>query len=371
MKILYDHQAFTGARYGGVSRYFYNLMQGLLGVQDVEFELALKFTNSFYFKENPFGNTCAFSYFLGRNITNKLMSQVNRLNSRIILSRKNFDLFHPTYYHAYFLECLDRRPFVVTCFDAIPDKFGKKYFRLDGFDMFHKKLLFQKAARVIAISENTKKDLVETYGVLEDKVDVIYLETRFSGYKPPADFDVSLPARYLLYVGNRENYKNFNGLIKGIAPLLKKQRDLRLVCAGSASFNRQEQALFDSAEVTGQVIYHAIENDKVLYRLYQKAVAFVYPSLYEGFGIPILEAFACGCPIALSHASSFPEVAQDAALYFDPHSADDIQRQIERLLQEPSLRLKLIEQGYERLKHFSSEKMTSQTVSVYHKALGE
>jgi glycosyltransferase involved in cell wall biosynthesis len=121
--------------------------------------------------------------------------------------------------------------------------------------------------------------------------------------------------------------------------------------------------------ISEQVLHYEIQNDEVLYRVYQKAIAFVYPSLYEGFGIPILEAFACGCPVALSDRSCFPEVAQNAAIYFNPDNLESIAFGVERLIDSAELRLNLVKKGYQRLKDFSPENTAKKTLDVYRSVL--
>jgi glycosyltransferase involved in cell wall biosynthesis len=106
-------------------------------------------------------------------------------------------------------------------------------------------------------------------------------------------------------------------------------------------------------------------NDAILAQLYQKALAFVFPSLYEGFGLPILEAFSCGCPVALSDSSSFPEVAKEAAIYFDPHIKSSMEEAILKIIHDEKLRDVLRRRGYEALKDFSWKKTAEKTLSLY------
>ncbi len=365
MKILYDHQSFSGAKYGGVARYFYDLMHNLKYGQKVEVDLALQFSNNDYLKNGDIKKITRFSLFLGYGKTNLLFSHLNRLISVFKIARHDFDVFHPTFFKDYFVPFLGKKPFVITYHDAIPEKFPEPYALLDGFDKNHKQKILDKAAKIIAVSENTKKDLLENFIIAPEKIEVIYHSTHFSTFKPAKDFDIVTPQKYLLYVGSRYNYKNFEGFANAVEPLLKKDKDLRVIFGGNGKFTEFEQNLFKELGISEKVIHYEIESDDVLYRLYQKAVAFVYPSLYEGFGIPILEAFACGCPVVLSNTSSFPEVARDAAIYFDPEKVEDITNQMEVILNNAELRLDLVKKGYERLKDFSPEITAEKTLEVY------
>ena len=245
MKILYDHQTFSGILYGGVARYFYDLIHNLQKIPNVEVELLLKFSNNEYLKDNSVVDFNTYTQFLG-NHTNLLFSHLNRLNSGLNIYFRDFDIFHPTFFNNYFLQFLGKKPFVMTYHDVIPEKFHLNYANLDGFDKNYKQKLLDKSSKIIAISENTKQDLLEIFKISEEKIAVVPHSTHFSNFKPSPNFKISLPENYLLYVGNRENYKNFDNFVKDISPLLKKNTDLKLLCAGSSNFNFSEQKLLQN-----------------------------------------------------------------------------------------------------------------------------
>ena len=157
-----------------------------------------------------------------------------------------------------------------------------------------------------------------------------------------------LPEKYLLFVGDRSLYKNFYLFAEAVAPLVKTDPGLRLVCVGGRPFSGQENAFFRYHGLDGKVDYQQV-NDTTLAGLYRGAIAFVYPSLYEGFGIPVLEAFSCDCPAILSNTSSLPEVGGDAAAYFDPKDASSIRETVCRVVCDRGLREKMIARGRERL----------------------
>lgn len=371
MRVLFDHQSFSGAKFGGVARYFYDLMHNLKYHQGVEVNLSLLFSNNEYLKNADVKKVFPFSYFLGHGLTNTLFSHVNRANSAFQISRRNYDIFHPTYFNDYFMTFLGKTPYVITHHDVIPEKFSTQYAELDGFDKAYKQRVLDRAAKVIAVSENTRNDLLEIFHIAPEKIEVVHHSTHFATYKPAEDFDIVTPERYLLYVGNRDNYKNFDVFLRAITPILLKQSDLHLICAGSHSFTEVEQKLFHELGVGEQILHREIPNDAILYRIYQKAIAFVYPSLYEGFGIPILEAFACGCPVILSDRSCFPEVAQNAALYFNPSDIENISFEVEKLIDNAELKLSLVKKGYQRLKDFSPENTAKKTLNVYKSVIGK
>ena len=166
---------------------------------------------------------------------------------------------------------------------------------------------------------------------------------------------------YLLYVGGRGGYKNFSFFVEAIAPILKTSA-LSLFCTG-ARFNSEELALFDRLGISDKV-HQRFVADAEMTDLFANAIAFVYPSIYEGFGIPILDAFAAGCPALIAGASCFPEVAGDAALYFDPKNAVDLRDKLTQLL-EGDIRQLLVDKGMERVRQFSWQRCADQTAEIY------
>lgn len=365
MRILYDHQAFTGSIFGGVSRYFADLMGNLVS-QGHHVDLAAGFSNNIYVQNQRYFKGRPYQYFLGYRWTCTALSHLNRLEAAISLLRKEFDVFHPTFYNTYFLNFIGKKPFVITYHDAIKDKFGKQYGHLDNVSIEQKQTLLNKASKVIAVSENTKNDLIEVFDINPDKIVVIHHATNFQDITPEPVPD--LPEKYLLYVGSRNDYKQFIPFIEATAELLKNE-NTTLICAGGTAFTADETQKINSLGLN-KLVRQKIVNDGVLKTLYQNALAFVYPSKYEGFGIPILEAFASDCPAVLSNSSCFPEVAQDAALYFDPESQTSIATAIEQILLDSDIRKNLIKKGQQRFMDFSIEKMTQQTLAVYKSVAG-
>jgi glycosyltransferase involved in cell wall biosynthesis len=337
-------------------------MESLSGM-GVSVQLSLRFSNNEYLKSSSIRRPSQFKHIFGFMPTNMLVSRTNRFNSIFQLQRRKFDLFHPTFFHNYYLQHIGKKPFVLTYHDCIKERFNLQ--QVDNSSHAQKQELLNKAAKIIAVSENTKADLLEFYDIKPEKIEVVYHATAFKNHKQPADFYLKTPEKYLLYVGSRNEYKNFLGFIKAIAPVLVKNPEIHLLCAGGGVFTENEQNIIDILNLQTQVNHFPFHTDNTLYALYQKALAFVYPSFYEGFGIPILEAFACGCPVVLSNTSCFPEVAQEAALYFNPESQEDMAAKIEEIIQNETLRKNLILKGIIRQEDFSAEKTAQQTLAVY------
>ncbi|MEK7699067.1 MAG: glycosyltransferase family 1 protein [Planctomycetota bacterium] len=369
MKILYDHQIFIYQDFGGISRYFYELMNAFEKDKDIGFDLALAYSNNHYIekarfvKSKPLFKTRKFK---GKN---RLLHYLNMRGERKLLLGKDFDIFHPTYFNPYFLDYLGDKPFVLTIYDMVYELFPQIYSPRDKTGVY-KKLLAPKATKIIAISENTKRDIMKLFGIKEDKIEVIYLANSLcaNAIKKGKGVASELPQKYLLFVGNRRVYKNFDTFIESISPLLRDDKDLHLICAGGGKFTPSEIAGLEKLGVIHKVTQRPFD-DNQLAQLYLNALAFVFPSLYEGFGIPILEAFACGCPVITSNISSLPEVAGNAAEYFDPADKMSILSAVKKVIYNHGLRSELKGKGYERLKGFSWEKTANNTKKLYQSIL--
>ncbi|MBD2752286.1 glycosyltransferase family 4 protein [Spirosoma validum] len=369
MKILFDHQAFSLHTYGGVSRYFSELIHGINLTPDYSAALPLLFSNNIHLKEKGFDIN---HFLLNKDFKRKkrLIYEINKFYSLLALKKKQYDILHPTYFDSYFIPYLNRKPLVVTFHDMIHEKFSDQFKELtfDRGIIARKKLMANQADRIIAVSESTKRDIVELLNIKPEKIEVVYHGCSF----PPSVVSSTeepdpVPFPYLLYVGSRQVYKNFGGMLTAIQPVLKKYR-LKLLCAGGGGFTESEHQLIQSLGISDLVEQHVI-NDQILRKLYQQAVAFIFPSLYEGFGIPILEAFDCGCPCIVNNSSSLPEVAGEAALYVNFNEPDSVIDAVERLLSDTELKQQLIKKGKERLREFSWKNTVDSTLRLY-KELG-
>jgi glycosyltransferase involved in cell wall biosynthesis len=364
MKIFFDHQTFSLQDYGGISRYYSELINAINYTQNNEAYLSLLFTDNVHIREI---NKKFYSLYNAKRIPKKVSIQyrLNKLYCLYELANAKFDVFHATYYDPYFVKSINRKPSVVTFLDMIHERYSGKFSDLaaDHKITARKKNIADRVSAIIAISENTKKDLVELFDIDSKKIFVIPLGNSLR--KVPIITDTNTLKRnpYLLFVGNRGHYKNFDWFIKAVSPLIFKYK-VNIICAGGGDFTKQEAELLTSLRVQGKVAQISITDIK-LAELYQNALAFVFPSLYEGFGLPILEAFACDCPCIVSNSSSLPEVAGDAALYIDPEDEETLIAALESLLESDSLRKALIQKGKERLAFFSWEKTAQKTLDLY------
>lgn len=354
LKIAYDGQIFSTQTHGGVSRLYSEIIKKLRK-QGVEVEVFSKLTDNAYFSGKDFLRGVSFPGKIN------LMKAVNSLYSIRKLREGNFDVFHPTNFNPYFLDWLGDKPLVVTVYDLTYEKIPN-YFSEKSKNAENKKKILERANAIIAISHNTKNDLEDVYG-LGAKTTVIYLANSLIKIRSAQKID--LPDNYLLYVGARGGYKNF---VKFISSL--PMGAYFVVCVGGGDFTEEEKKVFSDKGVSGRIV-HFSATDRELPQLYERATAFVYPSLYEGFGIPLLEAFAFGCPVIASNTSSLPEIGGDACLYFDPTSTTGIRNAIEQILKNKDLREKLVAKGFKRERMFSWEKTAQETLKLYAKVVQE
>jgi glycosyltransferase involved in cell wall biosynthesis len=372
MRILYDGDLYGWQATGGVNRYFANLIAGL--PRDFEPALLVARERAGACPAHPnlrlyeFGGR---SPRLGR-LSHRLGLLYSRLGDRLrwsAVARRRFDVFHPTYYTllAGRRGGPRRAPTVLTVWDMIHELFPAE---MDpaGEHAALKREAVLAAERVICISENTKKDLLERYPVPEGRVAVTHLASEID--ESLAHGPEPVPGRpYFLYVGGRSSYKNFGGLLRAFARASPRKRDLALGVVGPP-FTAEEERLVADLGLDGHVEHYGHAADAQLAKLYRRSLALVYPSLYEGFGIPPLEAMSCGTVAAVSNSSSLPEVVGDAGLLFDPRATDELTDILVALAADESLRRGLIERGRRRAAEFSWDKTVARTVEVYRSVAG-
>lgn len=355
---------FSLQKYGGISKYFCELLKNSPG--KFKFNLSLLFSCNHYLKQDqyffkkkmfPFPNAS----FKGKGFLENKVYFFNKWYSRHLISQNNFDLFHPTFYDNYFFENL-KKPYVITVHDLIAFKFKDSSYKAKMYQPLMTKII-KNAERIISISNNTKTDIIETFNINPEKIDVVY-----HGYNNPViKPQKSIYGSYILFVGSREGYKNFRIVVNAISNLLQSGNDIMLICVGE-SFSGNEIAQFTKLKILNQVIALRVDENS-LNNLYANALLLVYPSLYEGFGMTILEAFANDCPVCLSDASCFPEIAGKAGVYFDPYDQESILAAINKVIYNNTYRVQIVNLGKERLSEFSWSKTANQTVLSYKKAL--
>lgn len=368
MKIILDPQIYNDQKFGGISRTHAEIYADFQRRKDVVMECPMVYSENLHLKEHGlfrnYRNILTASKLVPLKKREELAEKYRNQNLEKtiqVLKKQDYDLFVPTYYSPYFLEALGEKPFVLPVYDMIHELLSH-YFWFDTTTVPNKKLLIEKATHIIANSENTKNDILKVYPHIDgNKIDVVYLSQSIQQNK---SVSLDLPKNYILFVGHRHIYKNFIFFIHAVAPLLNQNPDLFVVCAGGNAFDWDEIALLQELGILKQVKQQNFE-DNELATYYSKAKCFVFPSEYEGFGIPVLEAMACGCPVVLANHSSFPEVAGEAGVYFELGHATDLRNKIETLLTDESLRQNHITKGIEQAKQFSWKKNAQQTLDIF------
>ncbi|MEO5684455.1 MAG: glycosyltransferase family 1 protein [Chitinophagaceae bacterium] len=361
MKVFFDHQIYVQQQFGGISRYFNELMKmESHGIEVAKLDPALA---SMVYGSKTDLYSRGLNYVKRKTGVGRLPGQ-KEADLRIMqqLTDTSFDIFHPTYYDTYFLDSINK-PFVLTVYDMIHEIFYE-YFQDNNTVTHNKRILCDKAAAIIAISENTKRDIVNIFQVPEEKVHAIQLASDFDTVTATTPAGSGQWDNFILFTGNRWGYKNFYLPVMALAGILKKDSDVQLLCTGHP-FTKAELQFFKDLGIENKVKHIFLKDDGELAWAYQHAAFFIFPSLYEGFGFPLLEAFGRGCPVISSNGGSLPEVGGNGALYFNPKSIPEIREAAQQVLYNTGLKNDLINKGRTVFKKFSWERCRQQTIEVY------
>jgi len=366
MRIAYDHQIFDSQPYGGISRYFYELANGIsLKLQHQAAVIAPVYVNR-YLKHRPQS-----LHVIGVPVPSirrggRAYRTINSLLMGCFLAKFDPAIVHETYYSTKRLAPKTSR-IVLTIFDMIHEKFSQEFPRLDRTS-HSKAVAAARADHIICISKSTQRDVVDILGVPQAKTSVVYLGSSLNMRTDKTKFTSKKP--FLLYVGFRRGYKNFSALLRAYArsPLLR--REFLLICFGGGEFTDSELRLISEQKVQKENVRYMAGNDDLLAMLYASAAALVYPSLYEGFGMPPLEAMSMGCPVICSDTSSLPEVVGESAEFFNPLEEDDLAAAIERVVTSDERRQTLIAGGRDRYAKFSWQRCVEETMAIYESQLG-
>ncbi len=369
MRILFDDEVFFRQRFGGVSRIFAKLIEGI--EQNPEHQLLFDCNyseNEYLLQLKP--NTSSFlkpyQFPLKGKLIRGIYGKYSHQKTINTICKNKADVFHPTFYADYYLQALTKAnlPLVFTVHDLIHEQTSNNSHYAQMAKMKEENL--KVASQIIVVSEHTKKDLLRIYPFVNPQsIHVIHLAQSLpqQGKKPN-----HLPDNYILFTGERSGYKNFVSLLRAFANISKTNPELHLYCAGSAPLNSEELHLAKQLNIQNK-LHHARLSDEELKYVYQKAKLFVFPSTYEGFGIPILESFNAGTPVVANNATSLPEVGGDAAYYVDASNVNKLAQAISDVLIDENLRKQLIEKGLKRDQQFTWQNHINKTLQVYQKAV--
>ena len=291
-----------------------------------------------------------------------------------VINKEKLDLMHFTHFNA---PIFYNRPYIVTIHDLTLSFFpGKKMTNIFHRFAYHIviKNVTKKAKQIIAVSENTKKDLIKALKIKPEKISVIYngVNPKFGDVDPTPRPDLmkklGLQKPYFLYTGVWRDHKNIVGLIKAFDAFNKdvgSQYNLVITGPHNPTYNEIPNTIRD-LKIEDDVHLVGLVAEADLFGLYKNALSYIFPSFYEGFGLPPLEAMQCGTPVAASNVSATPEVCGEGnALFFDPYNAEDMKNAMKTMATDPSVRQRLVDNGFERVKFFSWDKMTREVLNVY------
>jgi glycosyltransferase involved in cell wall biosynthesis len=296
---------------------------------------------------------------LARYAANEILSAI------IAPLRGRVDIYHPTLYRA--LPWVRRRRVVVTHHDCIHERFPH-LFKNAAAIIESKRKLFAQADAIVCVSNSSRNDLHRFYDVAENKTHVVY-----HGFSPL----LSVPGEgrgkiepYLLYVGSRAGYKNFGLLLEaffrsGLAG------SYRLLAVGGGEFTAAERERIAELRLPGLVSVVPRAEDATLARAYRDATLFIYPSLYEGFGFPPLEAMSMGCPVLVNRTSSLPEICGDAAFYFDSCDVDELSQSLTVTLADAQGLASKRRLGEQRVRLYDWNRSAVSTFNVYRSVLND
>jgi glycosyltransferase involved in cell wall biosynthesis len=365
MRVLYDDDVFSVQYHGGISRYFAQLIDALGPVADVDVLLPFWLTvNTHLAASRPFKG-----YALGARLAipgrRTVIRMVNRRSVARALARKQYDIVHATFYDPTLLGRIGPAKLVITVHDMVPELMPQAVGGIATDFSLCKRMLIEHADGIVAVSATTAADIARlTRRPLGDITVIHHGISDQMRWTPAFGPGPALPDRFFLCVGHRRAYKNFLAVVPALAELLRTDADLSLVCFGGGPLTVEEAAPFRAAGVISRVM--AISgDDRSLASVYARAIALVYPSLYEGFGMPILEAMINRCPVLIPKLSCFPEIAADAALYFDPAQADGTMEVLSRLARDASLRRQLAEAGARRAACFTWQRSAALHAALY------
>ena len=355
--------------YGGISRYICSLALELSKIEGVDSRIfaPLHFNQNLSLATGVSGR--------GFRLP-KLNSKLFRLAlmAGTFLAKKSINAFHPEILHETYFSldgyCPVGAKRVLTVYDMIHEKYANSFEGSVGTSN-PKRIAAKRADHVICISESTRKDLIDICGIPREKTSVIYLgvDDIFSSNPQETDLQLNLPENFLFYVGKRDGYKNFDRFLKAFAALTSIKKEFSIVCFGGGVFTPSELVVAKDAGLRPGQLVHYVGGDDLLAAIYRQAYALVYPSIYEGFGLPPLEAMASGCPVICSNASSLPEVVGDAGEYFDPLHQDSMMIAIENVLTSPKRHEGLRDNGFIQASKFSWSKCAKETMREYQKLL--
>ncbi len=348
-------------------------VQKRVGISEYAYQLILEFSKLktdhkfiIYLKDKPISDmptpSANFTY---RIIGPRKMWTQFGLPLSLYFGKRPDIFFSPTHYAPRFSPIPTAIAIMDLSYIYFPDLFNKKdLYQLQNWSKYS----IKNAAAIFTISNSSQNDIIKEYAVDSQKIHPIYLGIKSNESIKNYSMDdlrkkFGIESDYILFVGTLQPRKNITRLIEAFSQI--KNDKLNLVIVGKRGW--QYTDILSAPEKYGienKVKFLDFVADEDLPSLYKNAVCFALPSLYEGFGLPVLEAMKFGCPVVTSNVSSLPEAGGDAALYFDPNDTSDIAKVLTKVISDAKLREEMIKKGYNQIKKFSWEKTAKETLNV-------
>lgn len=369
MDISIDYQIFSLQKFGGISRYFVELCAALSKQK--------KDTVSIYAYDHM-------NFYLSDDHKNRNIILDNKKNSKYTAFIRNMCKFHADFINSsasilhktYYYDAINFKRnsrSVLTVYDMTHEIYPN-YFRRSKITSLAKKIAVDQADHILCISKSTRDDLIRILNCDERKITVtplavssdFLMKKNLHESRNKEDFTEK---PYILYVGSRAGYKNFYNFVKAYSVNNRIMRDFDILCFGGGNPTSAEIEFFIQSGVDLRKVHFRSGSDDELIKAYSNAHFLVYPSEYEGFGLPLLEAMTLGCPVVCSNTSSLPEVVGQAAVTFNPSSVEDMSTAFEAASYDSGLRHEKILSGYERTKLFDWDKTAALTANAYRELL--
>lgn len=355
MKIVYYGSIFFQQKFGGISRYYYNLAKSLIE-KDIDFKIVSSLYKNNHLKD--LNKNYKKGLYFPRYPDLKIIKELFRISNNLYINKIKPNILHDTYYSDKINDYKILK--VITVYDLIHEKFPNLY-----GDIENKKKFLKNYDLIICISETTKKDLINFYGISEEKIKVIYLSgDHILAAKPIKDYTKISDRPFFLYVGSREKYKDFLTLLKAFGNSKNLKQDFNLICFGGGKFSSTENSYLNRLNIKDN-IFQIEGGDEILNYLYTNCRVFISTSIYEGFGIPILEAMNCNCPTILSNCETHKEVAKENAIYFEKENIEELKNVLENNVYDDIYLNKISNNGKNHSQIFSWNKCASQTLDAY------
>ena len=363
MRVAFDEQIFAIQRYGGISRVFAELAHEFISEPDLGVELqpvAAPLVNEYVLRDPRTAKSLAIH-----------PSRHWSLSIARSLARRRHhgpvDIVHNTFYLPRALADYPQARRVVTVHDMIPELFPQTRRRLDFLTVKKKYVL--SADHIVCVSESTKKDMLDIYGQVDAPISVVHsgVGAEFTPSAPPIP---KWPDNYVLHVGHRGAYKGGTTLFRAFSRVREAFPETTLVLAGGGPLSKHELALANSLNIRDRILQQQVP-DTLMPSAYANAQLFVFPSTYEGFGLPVVEAMASGTPMVLCRSSALPEIAGDAAEFFAPGDCEALAEAMSDVLASEDRLAALRAKGLARAAGFTWRQTSGMMADVYKMTMSE